>query len=231
MLGWYRWYSKSLNPLSFSFEALLANEFFKKEVPCANPIPSGAGYNNIPTTNQACPIAGYNPQTGLVNGAQYILQSYTYTYSHVWRNFGIILGFWVFFVVVQVIATDRQKDVAAAASVTLFKRGEAPDHLADQIGKTAPGDVEAAAGSDDHAAEPAQEVQEQQDEQMDEAAEAILVRPKDVFTWRHVNYDIKVKDGDKRLLADVSGFVRPGQLTALMGERCVIVVVVFFSLQ
>ena len=41
----------------------------------------------------------------------------------------------------------------------------------------------------------------------------------DVFTWRHLQYDVRVGKGEtRRLLADVSGYVAPGKLTALMGE-------------
>jgi len=41
----------------------------------------------------------------------------------------------------------------------------------------------------------------------------------DVFTWRHLQYDVTLKKGEtRRLLEDVSGFVAPGKLTALMGE-------------
>ncbi|KAL4789751.1 ABC-2 type transporter-domain-containing protein [Aspergillus venezuelensis] len=40
---------------------------------------------------------------------------------------------------------------------------------------------------------------------------------KDVFSWENVCYDVPFKDGSKRLLDDVNGWVRPGTLTALMG--------------
>lgn len=41
----------------------------------------------------------------------------------------------------------------------------------------------------------------------------------DVFTWRHLQYDVRVGKGEtRRLLADISGYVAPGKLTALMGE-------------
>jgi ABC-type multidrug transport system ATPase subunit len=39
----------------------------------------------------------------------------------------------------------------------------------------------------------------------------------DIFTWRNVCYDIPVKGGERRLLDNVSGWVKPGTLTALMG--------------
>ena len=41
----------------------------------------------------------------------------------------------------------------------------------------------------------------------------------DVFTWRHLKYDVRVgKSETRRLLQDISGYVAPGKLTALMGE-------------
>jgi ATP-binding cassette subfamily G (WHITE) protein 2 (SNQ2) len=41
----------------------------------------------------------------------------------------------------------------------------------------------------------------------------------DVFTWKNVNYSVPIPgEADRKLLADISGFVAPGKLTALMGE-------------
>src|SRR2546429_4123855 len=45
-----------------------------------------------------------------------------------------------------------------------------------------------------------------------------LIPPqKDVFTWRDVCLDITIKGESRRLLDGVSGWVKPGTLTALMG--------------
>lgn len=42
---------------------------------------------------------------------------------------------------------------------------------------------------------------------------------KDIFSWQHLQYTVPVSGGDgRKLLDDVSGFVAPGKLTALMGE-------------
>jgi ABC-type glutathione transport system ATPase component len=40
---------------------------------------------------------------------------------------------------------------------------------------------------------------------------------KGIFTWRDVVYDIEIKGEPRRLLDHVSGFVKPGTMTALMG--------------
>jgi ATP-binding cassette subfamily G (WHITE) protein 2 (SNQ2) len=52
------------------------------------------------------------------------------------------------------------------------------------------------------------------------AAKVTLDKPaaNDVFTWQHIQYTVPVSGGERRLLDDVSGYVAPGKLTALMGE-------------
>jgi ATP-binding cassette subfamily G (WHITE) protein 2 (SNQ2) len=43
--------------------------------------------------------------------------------------------------------------------------------------------------------------------------------PPDIFTWHHVHYVVPISGGqERRLLDNVSGYVAPGKLTALMGE-------------
>lgn len=43
-------------------------------------------------------------------------------------------------------------------------------------------------------------------------------RMNDIFTWKNINYTVPIDGGDRRLLSDVTGYVAPGKLTALMGE-------------
>jgi len=40
----------------------------------------------------------------------------------------------------------------------------------------------------------------------------------DIFSWQHVDYTVQVGSESRKLLDDVSGYVAPGKLTALMGE-------------
>jgi ABC-type glutathione transport system ATPase component len=51
-----------------------------------------------------------------------------------------------------------------------------------------------------------------------EAMKKDLQAPRDIFTWRNVCCDVLIKGVPRRLLSDVSGYVKPGTLTALMGE-------------
>lgn len=44
-----------------------------------------------------------------------------------------------------------------------------------------------------------------------------LARQTDIFSWKDVQYTVPVKGGTRLLLDNVSGWVKPGTLTALMG--------------
>ena len=59
----------------------------------------------------------------------------------------------------------------------------------------------------------------EEDEKKKETALREAPKMTNTFSWQHVNYVISAGGGKTRkLLDDVSGFVSPGKLTALMGE-------------
>lgn len=71
----------------------MVNEFHGyAAVPCAagSITPSGAGYGTA--ANQVCAVTGSVPGVLTVSGPAYLSASYSYTYSHLWRNLGIIIG-------------------------------------------------------------------------------------------------------------------------------------------
>lgn len=45
-----------------------------------------------------------------------------------------------------------------------------------------------------------------------------LIKNTSVFTWENLTYTVKTADGDRVLLDNVNGFVKPGTLGALMGS-------------
>lgn len=51
---------------------------------------------------------------------------------------------------------------------------------------------------------------------LDQDLSGLKMKPQP-FTWEHLNYTVPVKGGQKQLLNDVFGYVKPGTLTALMG--------------
>ncbi|KAJ2153961.1 ATP-binding cassette transporter snq2, partial [Coemansia sp. RSA 353] len=39
-----------------------------------------------------------------------------------------------------------------------------------------------------------------------------------ILSWSNLNYDVKTKDGTRRVLHDISGSIYPGELVAIMGS-------------
>ncbi|GAA6000108.1 hypothetical protein JCM10207_006055 [Rhodosporidiobolus poonsookiae] len=213
MRVWFRWLSYA-QPVSFAFEALLTNEFRTLNVPCVTLIPQGAGYEGISVANQVCSgTQGATAGSAIVNGLAYCETNFGYKWSHTWRNFGFIWAYFAFFMAVNLISYEYQRDETVSGGVMLYKRGAAPPELIDAI--EAPGGKGDEEKGDSNTRPDV--VKDVPDEEKDKAADT-LKAASDVFTWRHINYDIMIKGEPRRLLSDVSGYVRPGALTCLMGE-------------
>ncbi|KAL2838553.1 ABC-2 type transporter-domain-containing protein [Aspergillus pseudoustus] len=190
-LSWIRW----INPIFYAFESLVSNEFHGRDFECASPIPSyGTGSSFI------CSALGSIAGEMSVSGDDFIDANYNYHYSHVWRNYGILLAFMVFFTSLYLIATELRTGTISKAEALVFRPGHAPSHLRDDVESLARTTV----ASIDDAEKQTSEIPH-------------FPRQSDILSWKGLNYDIPVHEGIRRLLDDVNGWVKPGTLTALMG--------------
>ena len=205
MVVWWKWLSYC-NPVSFSFEILMSNEFRGLTMQCNNMVPAGPGYENVSAENQVCPVAGARPGQPYVHGEDYLLANYGYSWQNASRNAGIVIGMFVFAVIVHMIGTEFQIDPAAAGGITVYNRTGENKKLMKNLHKNA---VE---GPDPET--PAATY----DEKLEESTGQQLEVSDEIFSWHNICYDIHVKGGTRRLLDNVSGFVAPGKMTALMGE-------------
>jgi ATP-binding cassette subfamily G (WHITE) protein 2 (PDR) len=82
-------YADLLDPIFYAFEILLANEFHGVNFPCDAFIPSGPGYTQT-SSSFICNTQGAVAGQTFINGDRFIEVSYSYSWSHVWRNFGIV---------------------------------------------------------------------------------------------------------------------------------------------
>ncbi|EEB09101.1 brefeldin A resistance protein [Schizosaccharomyces japonicus yFS275] len=210
---WFRWLSY-LNPAQFAFESVLSNELRHRNVPCAQMIPYGGQYDSLPDTYKVCPVTTGLPGTNVINGEEFLTASYNYTPNHIWRNFGIIIGFWFFFLFINLVATEYLNYSNERGEFLVFRRGHAPKAVTDAVkGSEKPLDLETGLPPDQADVVKAERQTDTNDEKYNSIAKS-----EDIFCWRHLNYDITIKGEKRRLLNDVQGFVVPGKLTALMGE-------------
>ncbi|CAI7593159.1 unnamed protein product [Penicillium pancosmium] len=188
---WFRWIFY-LNPGAYAFEALMANEFVGREFQCIEPdyIPYGAGYSSSVSLHRGCSVPG--SKDGMISGEAYIREQYSYSFHHIWRSFGIIIGFWIFFIGLTSLGFEW-KNSQGGSSVLLYKRGSQNKH---QLGENETpakneqsGNMGALRGSVKHS----------------------------TFTWNNLDYHVPFNGEKKQLLDKVFGFVKPGNLVALMG--------------
>ncbi|KAJ5473142.1 CDR ABC transporter [Penicillium sp. IBT 31633x] len=200
-LGWIFW----IDPLAYGFEALLSVEFHGKDtIPCVgtNLIPMGPGYEDAQAYQSCAGVAGAIQGETSVHGDNY-LAAFSYSYSHVWRNFGINWAWWALFVSLTIFATSRWKSPSESGSTLVIPREYLHRHTQikqkDEEGQTS--EKKVVVTKDDS---PALDNQ--------------LVRNTSVFTWKNLSYTVKTPTGDRLLLDNVHGWVKPGMLGALMGS-------------
>lgn len=191
----------------------MGNEFEGQNIPCANAniIPAGPSY--LDTNYSACAgVGGAEPGATSVSGEQY-LASLAYSPSHIWRNVGILFAWWALFVGLTIFYTSRWKDSSEAGTNLLIPRENVKKGL-----------VSSAAVRDEEAlnekAAPVNDSSDSADNaetSADDTGKALL-RNTSIFTWKNLTYTVKTPSGDRVLLDNVHGYVKPGMLGALMGS-------------
>ena len=212
--SWLRW----INWIYYGFECLMSNEFYALELACVPPylIPSVPGAT---PDHQSCSLAGSTPGSTLVSGEAYIETAFTYSRSHLWRNFGFLWAFFFFFLGITMLGMEMMKPNSGGAAVTVFKRGQVPK----TVQKTIETGGNVKRESDEEAGNAVEKMltrkQTSKEEQAQQDARAIenVARNDTVFTFQNINYTIPFQGGQRKLLQNVQGVVRPGKLTALMG--------------
>ena len=204
---YFKWITY-INPVSYAYEALLVNEVHGQSFPCSTQVPS---YSGLTGPSFICAIPGAVAGQDFVSGDTWAQTAYNYSYSHIWRNLGILFGFMIFFLALYLFATEFISAADTSGEVLVFRRGHVPKHLLESE-KLSKQDKEAQPTSGTLIGGDAPTLNRKEEEQLQ-----VLAPQTDVFSWRNVCYDIKIKGESRRLLDNVSGWVKPGTLTALMG--------------
>ncbi|KAL6452013.1 CDR3 Opaque-specific ABC transporter CDR3 [Candida maltosa Xu316] len=207
MLGWCKWIHW-LNPLAYAYEALMSNEFHNREFNCSTLIPSGFGY---PTEGPSvvCGSPGAVPGTYFVNGDLYLKMAFSYSWTHAWRNFGIILSFVIFLFGTTLFFVEYNKSALSKGEILVFRskyikkmRKFEQDEEAYVEGSMSPLDFNGSTEFSDYSYD---------------YLDKKLLDTANIFHWRNLTYTIKIKSEDRIILNDIDGWVKPGEVTALMG--------------
>jgi len=214
---WFGWIFY-INPVAYSFEAVLTNEFAFRTMECAPEqlVPQGPGVN---PAYQGCALAGARVDAAAVQGEAYYSTQFNYTRSHLWRNFGVLIAFTVLYLIVTVLAAEFVSFKSAGGGALIFKKSKRAKQQVKAV-DTGPADEEKAGSSGDSNSSGSKDktMGESPNDQgtEDEALEQIT-KSDSIFTWRDVNYSVPYLGGERQLLHEVNGYAKPGKMVALMG--------------
>ncbi|MCJ1352541.1 MAG: hypothetical protein MMC33_002525 [Icmadophila ericetorum] len=206
---WFGWIYY-INPIAYSFEGVLANEFSGRVMQCAPQelVPQGLG---VQSQYQGCAIDGAQLGSTSVSGEQYLATEFSYYRSHLWRNFGVVVAFTVLYILVTAIASELFAFVGSGGGALIFKRSK---KAKSQVTAATPdADGEKGGKSEDSSATNGIHDKEQGEQ---DALEEISGSDR-IFTWTDVEYSVPYEGGQRKLLNKVSGYAKPGIMVALMG--------------
>lgn len=177
---------------------MMMNEFGKIDLACTaeSLIPSGPGYTDL--NHQTCTLPGSVPGSNVVSGSDYVRIAFQYATGDLWRNWGIIIALIVAFLIANAVLGEYIKWGAGGKTVTFFAKEnkELKELNMKQRQK--------------------REQRHRKDGQANDE-DGLNIASKAVLTWEDICYDVPVPSGQLRLLNNIYGYVKPGQLTALMG--------------
>lgn len=198
--------------MAYGFEALAGNEFHNQIIPCVNNnlVPNGPGYNN--TDFQACTgVRGAPVSAASLTGDDY-LNGLSYSHSHVWRNLGIIFAWWALFAAGTIFFTSRWSLISGNSGFLVIPREMAKKtrHLVS--------DEESQPAASSASSEKTRSIDLAKESEKVNNVDSQLIHNTSVFTWKNLTYTVKTPSGDRVLLDNVQGWVKPGMLGALMGS-------------
>ncbi|KAK5113313.1 hypothetical protein LTR85_010930 [Meristemomyces frigidus] len=192
---WFRWISY-INPGNYCFRAFLASEMGNRVMECVEPqyVPYGESYTD--PAYRSCNVQGATAGASTINGGAYVDHLYGAKTSEVWPNFGIIVGLWIFFSLMAALGLEINLSHDAGSKI-LFDRRSRQRELAELE------DAEKSLNASDSSSD---------------GEEKGITTGQTIFTFKDIDYYVQHMGKEKQLLQKVSGYVKPGQLVALMGS-------------
>jgi len=194
---WLRWIFW-INTLGLAFSALMENEFSRLNLTCTSEslIPSGKGYTNI--ENQVCTLPGSTAGTTKVAGSAYLIKGFSYYPKDLWRNWGLIMALAAVFLILNTTLGEWLTFEGGNTTNVFLKQNKKREALNRALITKRESRRKADSGAQSPDAE-------------------IAIASKSFLTWEGLHYDVSTPSGSKRLLDNIYGYVKPGELTALMG--------------
>ena len=203
---WFGWLYY-VNPISYAFEGVMSNELSGRQMQCAPQqlIPQGPG---VQPQYQGCAVSGAQIGSTNVTGDRYLETTYSYTRSHLWRNWGVLIAFTILYILVTAVASEVFSFVGGGGGALIFKKKAKKEVSSGS--KAADLEKAGSSGNSNVSSGQLQVSGDDVDMPKSTMAESIL-------TWTDVEYSVPYQGGQRKLLNNINGYAKPGVLVALMG--------------
>ncbi|KAI7876976.1 hypothetical protein K492DRAFT_210004 [Lichtheimia hyalospora FSU 10163] len=195
MHPWFSWIYW-IDPIAYGYKAILINEMKGQKYSCDQPgqsVPYGPGYDDW--AHRVCTAQGSAPGQSYVLGDDYLRDHLSYEPSQQWApDFVVVIGFFLLFTLTTALCMEYISSCAGGSLTKLYLPGKAPKPRTRE------------------------EEDERRQRQQELTSKMESISTGTTFSWQHINYHVPFKGGPLQLLNDVSGIVKPGHLTALMGS-------------
>ncbi|KAJ1715497.1 ABC multidrug transporter [Aspergillus flavus] len=201
---WVGWIAYT-TPALYTYEAMMAAEFHNANFTCSpeSIVPSGANYTNI--AYQTCGYAGSQIGTTVVNGDDYLAAQYGFSFGHVWRNFGILCLFTVVYIVCTCWLSEIMEWEPDSAGPIEYKKSRRNSRRSHRQ------------GLDEESNPVHRDVAMPDSANNFERSGQAITGSMSTFTWDNLELFVQVGKETRKLLNGVSGYCKPGTLTALVG--------------
>ena len=155
-----------------------------------------------------------------VPGSTYLATTYSYTRSHLWRNFGVVIAFTVLYLLVTVGANEMFSFTGGGGGALIFKKSKKAKKQVAAAAPEATDEEKAGAALSDSSSSTKKDSNmdgETADEKAQDEALKQIAKSESIFTWRDVEYTVPYLGGERKLLNKVNGYAKPGVMVALVG--------------
>jgi len=211
-MNWMIWLNY-VNGISYAFEALLVNEI-DKDIPC-NPAQIIPFYEEREVAFQTCALAGAKLGILKVSAADYLSAAFRYKHHTVSYNWAVLISFTVIYIIITVIATELINWSGGGRGTTVFASNIRAKARIDANFNASQVKQETLTNEQkDAAIKPNAGKLETTGEKLNEIASQQELNEKAIFTWKDLNLTLP---NGRKLLQHIDGWVKPGEMTALMG--------------
>jgi ATP-binding cassette, subfamily G (WHITE), member 2, SNQ2 len=212
-MNWLIWLSYS-NGISYAFEGMLVNEI-AYDIPC---LPQSiVPFNEIrDVAYQTCALTGSKPGSVVVTAADYLGTTFGYKRHHVSYDWAVLLAFSILYLIPTVLASELINWGGSGGGVTVY--ANTPDARrrikGEQVAASPKNNDLESGGQGDSTRAPSREDSEAKGVNATKELSKEAMESRAIFTWKDIN--LALPNG-RKLLQHVDGWVKPGELTALMG--------------